>query len=92
MQNIPIASEVIDDSNNVHLVITYSYSSAYSSFLCLPMPVQLDPRYPTLRSRLAGWENRGLLLRWASALNNMEAVKSIPKDRMDAFVSRQETV
>lgn len=90
MLNIPVASEVIDVNKIVcvYLEITSSNRSAYSPLLCLPMPVQLDPRYPNLRSRLAGWENRGLLLRWAGALNNMEAVKSIPKDRLDAFVSR----
>lgn len=49
---------------------------------------QVDSRYSTLRSCLPGWENRGLLLRWASALTNMEAVKSIPKTRLNAFVSR----
>ncbi|CAN0176222.1 unnamed protein product, partial [Ectocarpus sp. 12 AP-2014] len=49
---------------------------------------EVDSRYSTLRSRLPSWENRGLLLRWASALTNMEAVKSIPKKRLNAFVSR----
>ncbi|CAM9784331.1 unnamed protein product [Ectocarpus sp. 4 AP-2014] len=48
---------------------------------------EVDSRYSTLRSRLPSWENRGLLLRWASALTNMEAVKSIPKKRLNAFVS-----
>ncbi|CAB1099869.1 unnamed protein product [Ectocarpus sp. CCAP 1310/34] len=48
---------------------------------------EVDSRYSTLCSRLPSWENRGLFLRWASALTNMEAVKSIPKTRLNAFVS-----
>lgn len=52
------------------------------------VPVQVDSRYSTLRSCLPDWENRGLLLRWASALTNMEAVKSIPEKDLNTFIGR----
>ncbi|CAM9182126.1 unnamed protein product, partial [Scytosiphon promiscuus] len=47
---------------------------------------EVDSRFSKLRSRLPEWENRGLLLRWSGALANMEAVKSIPRKRLNAFV------
>ncbi|CAM9905957.1 unnamed protein product [Pylaiella littoralis] len=47
---------------------------------------EVDSRYSKLRSCLPEWENRGLLLRWASSLTNMEAVKSIPKNSLNTFV------
>lgn len=49
---------------------------------------EVNPRYSVLCSQLAEWENRGLLLRWASALTHMEAVKSIPKAKLETFVRR----
>ncbi|CAM9123630.1 unnamed protein product [Ascophyllum nodosum] len=49
---------------------------------------EVDSRYSPLRSRLADWENRGLLLRWAGALTNMEAVKNITKTELDSFIGR----
>lgn len=54
--------------------------------------VQVDSRYSVLCSHLAEWENRGLLLRWAGALINMEAVKSIPKAKLETFVRRYRVV
>lgn len=63
-------------------------SFSHSIFWCIL--AQVDSRYSTLRSRLPSWENRGLLLRWASSLANMEAVKSIPKKKLNAFVGRSE--
>lgn len=68
-------------------VLCCSILSSHSDVIGL---AQVDSRYSTLRSRLPSWENRGLLLRWASSLANMEAVKSIPKKRLNAFVGRSE--
>ncbi|CAM9304223.1 unnamed protein product, partial [Hapterophycus canaliculatus] len=47
---------------------------------------EVDSRFSKLRSRLPDWENRGLLLRWSGALANMEAVKSIPRKRLNTFI------
>lgn len=52
---------------------------------------QVDKRFYSLRSYLAQWENRGLLLRWASALVMMEAYKNIPKESLDIFVGRYDS-
>ena len=64
------------------------YQYHISPSIAPPLTLQVDSRYSPLRSRLADWENRGLLLRWAGALTNMEAVKNITKTELDSFIGR----